>query len=227
MGQPIKKGIEMKKLLLAPACLLTAMQLASGITFTMDEFTGGDSTITVDVTSVSSTTLGFTLNVTKPPSPSATDISGFWGNLSGDAAFIQGLTVNNVKFNNVLSTAFTFVNVMDSVDLNLGGVNINGIPGHPTFDIGLTFGDSSGIDTPPINNVYFELTGSAALGLDNIYNQLFAGRLQPLSANDSSKLVGHYAPPPPPPPGPDGGLTLALLGGAFAAIGLIRRKMTS
>jgi hypothetical protein len=229
-----------KKLRMKPKQTITAAILAGALTvgatfsasalstLTIDEFTGGDSSVKISISQATANSLNFLLQITKPTSPSLSDLTGFWGHIANES-LLSGLTVSGVQFGYngtfVSSTAFVFEKEANDVWV-VGGNNnnLNGLAAsYGEFDFGFRFGSSNGQDSPAINEVKFTFNNASGLNEGLFADEFFGARLQPLAANPSSaKLAGSR----PPTTVPDGGSTVALVGLAIAGLGLVRRKLS-
>jgi len=189
------------------------------INATLNQFTGANATIGVNVTE-SATTPGdllFTLNLTSPTGPGAGDITGFWANTGG--------TPVNVVIPN---TTVAFSTYGEGAVNNLGnGVNLQGGGSPAPLDFGVRFnkpGDGSQ------TSVSFELHSSAgALSPDLFDGKAFAARVQAMSSGEgSSKLtgVGGTGVPNGNPGGsvPDSSSAATLLGFSLMGIEALRRR---
>lgn len=190
-----------------------SVQSAMAASFTLNEFTGDNAQMFVDVTNLSSGGVeiktGFTAN-----SANTGDITGFW----------LGLKDNIFDPAQILNTHIAVLGLPSTVTysfrrdmLNLGnGINLNGSGGYAlTFDLDIGLAQQDRRSNDIINSLTINI---ATTGLQADYFDAFGARLQTTTGTSgSSKLAGGATPVPEP-------TTMALMGMGLAGLGWTRRK---
>lgn len=185
-----------------------------GYSVTLDEFTGSDAQIQLDITGDGTSSITFNVNVLRPV---YADIGGIWFNFISfptGTLNITGTEVSGSEFSENSVSTITPNN-------NLGGAeNIyrNG------WDAGVAFGSPGVGNSGQIYNTIFTISSTTAETLT--LGTLFGARLQSVgdfadNRGGSSKLVGSVNSIPAPVPEPT---TIILFGAGLAGLAAVRLR---
>jgi len=215
----------MKRTLLVAVLIGAGIGLAppaawANVTATLNEFTGNDAQVQVDIAPAS--TPGDVLFTLTRLSPSTGEITGFWANLSG-AAETQLFSAQKLSATSSAVASYQFsANAVNDLG---NGVLLNGGGSPAPLDLGVRF---TKVGTGVPNTVSFVLDGGmTALTPDMFANATFGARIQAIQGGEGSSKLSGSGSQVPGQSVPDSSSTVTLLGMSLCGIEWLRRKLLS